>query len=100
MFLQVLDVSANVAVILLALEIMVLGLAPLFILLKITQGLRRLIAWFVPAMRTAQARVRQAQKWVERAMALLRAPFLWGNRASAMLRSSIQTAQQPFLRRR
>jgi hypothetical protein len=100
MFFQVLGVSANVAVVLLALEIMALGLVPLFILLKITQGLRRLIAWFVPAMRTAQARTRQAQEWVERAMTLVRAPFLWGNRTSALLRSSIQTVQQPFVRRR
>lgn len=100
MFFQVLGVSAHVATILLALEIMVLGLVPLFILLKITQGLRRLMAWFVPAMRTVQARTIQVQAWIERAMGIVRAPFVWGNRISAQVHASVESIQQPFSRRR
>jgi hypothetical protein len=82
-----LAVARNWSVILLALEVLVLGLVPLFILFKITQGLAWLLKRFVPAMRKAQQVLLQAKAIIERIMAVIAAPFIWITSVFAGLRS-------------
>jgi hypothetical protein len=95
MFFEVLDVARNVSVILLALIWIVLSLVPLFILLKITQGLRKLLPKVAPAMRQAHGKLQEFHALVVKIMAAIRTPFEKASRAAAWMRA--QGARVPTL---
>jgi len=84
---DILGKSRDGALILLALEGLVLGALPLLVLYYLTRGLRKLLPQVVPALRRAQEGMRRAQAVIERIMAALRAPFLWGHSTIAGLRT-------------
>lgn len=77
MSLETLAIARNCAVILLALEVLVLLAVPLFVLLKVTQGLRRLMPKIRPAMRKVYQVELRVTGVVDRGMKGIRAPFVW-----------------------
>ncbi len=77
MSLETLTIARDCAVILLALEVMVLLAVPLFVLLKVTQGLGRLMPKIRPAMRKAYQVELRVTGIVDRGMVGIRAPFVW-----------------------
>jgi len=70
-------ISRDISIILLVLEWLIIGAIPLFVLLKITQGLRRLLPQTRPFLQLAHERLRMVLGYVERAVLVLRKPFDW-----------------------
>lgn len=93
-YLEILTISRNAAIIFLALQLMVLGVVPVFLLLKSTQGLRWLLVHLAPAMRRAQDKTDEILAIVERILGGVRAPFELGHRAADKVRSSVATVQR------
>ena len=87
MFFEVTAIARDVAIILLAFLSLVMGVLPFYLLLKITQGLRRLIPKVAPGLRRAQGGLQVASGYVDRAMAGARAPFLWSAQMGTRLRA-------------
>lgn len=84
---EILAKSRDGALILLALEGLLLGVVPLVALYHATKGLRRLLPQVRPGLRRVHEGFLRAQEVVERLMAALRAPFLWGYGVVAGLRA-------------
>jgi hypothetical protein len=81
-----LDIGRNVAVILLAVEWLVLGAIPLYLLYVITRWLRRFIPKAVTMLRLAAAKVDEWGVVIKRIMASIVAPFIWLSRTSNQVR--------------
>lgn len=80
---QALATARDWALILLALEMMVLAAVPLAILYFVTKGLRGFLPKVRPALRRAADWLRAFHLTVERIMAAVRAPFITANAAAA-----------------
>jgi hypothetical protein len=76
---SILATARDWSVILLALEAFLASLVPLFILFKLVQWLGRLLSKVVPVLRQAQQYILKAKHYIERAMELIAAPFIWVN---------------------
>ncbi|MFH1086537.1 MAG: hypothetical protein V1772_12340 [Chloroflexota bacterium] len=87
MFFEVTAIARNVAIILLALQFLVVGAVPVFVLLKLTQGLRRLIPKVAPGLRQAHGGLLMAGSYVDKAMARARAPFVWSAQMGERVRA-------------
>lgn len=77
MFHDVIASARDWALILLALQTMLLCALPLYVLLKCVQGLRRFLPRVAPGLRSAHSFVRRVSAGIDRALASIRAPFLW-----------------------
>lgn len=77
MFLEQLGAARNGAIILLAIESLVLSLVPLLILYYVTRWLRGFIPRVAPGMQRAHLGLLGLQRGVDRVMAAIVAPFLW-----------------------
>ncbi len=84
---EILAKSRDGALILLAVEGLLLGAVPLLVLYYVTKGLRRLLPQVRPGLRRAHEGFLRAQAVVERLMEAVRAPFLWGHGVVAGLRA-------------
>lgn len=84
---DILAKSRDGALILLAVEGLLLGAVPLVALYYVTKGLRQLLPQVRPGLRRAHEALLRVQALVERVMAGLRAPFLWGHGVIAGLRA-------------
>ncbi len=77
MFYQIAAIARDVSVILLVLEAMILLAVPLFVLLKITQGLRKLKPHVTPFFRKVQGYLTTANRWVQVGSSTVAKPFVW-----------------------
>ena len=84
---DILAKSRDGALILLAVEGLLLGAVPLVALYYMTKGLRRFLPQVAPAFRRTHEELLRIQALVERLMAGLRAPFLWCHGVIAGLRA-------------
>jgi|GEM_PF-1611737 len=94
MWLDTLQIAREAAIILLALEIFVLSLAPLLILYYVTKWLRTFIPKGVPALREGRRWVFQAFAVIVSIMATIRAPFVWLLSANEALKTWIVRFQR------
>ena len=69
--------ARDVAAILLCVEIGLLGVIPLYVLLRLTRWLGLTIPWTRSGLRSVDAYVHRVASAIDRAMALLRSPFLF-----------------------
>ena len=76
---DVLALARDWAVLLLALEISILALVPLFVLYHVTRWLRRFIPKVAPALRNVCQKMRTIADTVKRVMKWVSAPFIWAN---------------------
>ncbi|HHX65361.1 MAG TPA: hypothetical protein GX702_10780 [Chloroflexi bacterium] len=83
---EALAAARDWALILLALESMVLAAVPLAVLYFVTKALRRFIPKVRPALRRATAWLRNLHEIVERIMASVCAPFIVGYAAAERVR--------------
>jgi len=88
MFYEIAAIARDWAIILLALEGLLLLAAPLFILLKITQGLRWLKPRVAPLMRKAHHYLGQANGVVQRSTFIVERPFIWTLSAKSGIQAS------------
>ena len=65
------------ALILLALEMLLLGLLPLVILYRAARGLRQLVPRIAAALRLVAEKTHAISSWVTRMLAGVRAPLVW-----------------------
>ena len=65
------------AILLLAVEMFVLALVPLFILYHVTRWLRQLIPKVTPALRNVHRKLRNVSYVIGRVLEFIRAPFVW-----------------------
>lgn len=91
MFFHVAAVARDWAIILLALEGMVLALVPFFLLWKGTQQVRRFLPRVRPGLRLFHGRIVRVANGVERVLAAVRAPFIWVQQAEASVRTFWQS---------
>jgi hypothetical protein len=82
---QTLAIARDAALILLALEGLLVGAAALLLIRATARGLRSLVPQFKLFMHKAQRTSSQVRGVIERAMLLLCMPFIWLNRASVQL---------------
>ncbi len=88
MVFEILSVAGKWATILLALEAFLISLLPLFILYQMVRGLRRLVPKVAPTLRSVHQAMVRVSRGIQRAMAILAAPFIWGSSFMARLRAS------------
>jgi len=98
MFLRVVGISRDVAVILLAIEIFLVSLISLFILLRITKALRTFIPQVAPALREAHRKLSLILDGVTQAMQWIRSPFVWIFGTIAGIRAGLQSLQRSMLK--
>ena len=77
MFLHIVGIARDGAIILLAIEIFLVSLISLFILLRITKALRVFIPRVAPALRGAHQKLSLILNGITRVMNGIRLPFLW-----------------------
>lgn len=77
MFYDVIASARDWAIILLVLQAMVLFALPLFVFLKCVQGLRGFLPRVRPQLRQLHALVTRVSSAIDRALAAMRAPFVW-----------------------
>ena len=77
MFVETVGTLRDIALVLLAIEWIVLAAIPLVILFYITKGLAGLVAKVRPAMRMAHAYVLRGAAAIDRGMRIVRTPFVW-----------------------
>jgi len=73
-----LRISRDISVIMLVIEYLILGAIPLLVLLKITQGMRRLLPLVRPALRRFHQQLCLVLGAIERGVLAMRKPFVWG----------------------
>jgi hypothetical protein len=88
MFYEIASVARDWSIILLVLEGLVLLAAPLFVLLKITQGLRWLKPRLAPWMHKAHHYFVVADGVVQRGTTIVEKPFIWTQGAGRGLEGS------------
>ena len=77
MFVEHVGTLRDVALVLLAIESIVLAAIPLFVLFYITKGLAGFSTRVRPAVRTAHCYVLRGATIVDRGMRIIRTPFEW-----------------------
>ncbi len=77
MFYDVVAIARDWSLILLVLEWLILLAVPLVILLQVTKWLRGFLPRVRPGIRHARAFVERLSQGIDRALAAIRAPFLW-----------------------
>ena len=94
MFLRVVGISRDAAVILLAIEVFLVSLISLFILSRITKALRTFIPQVAPALREAHRKLSLILDRVTQAMEWIRSPFVWIFGTITGIRVSLESLQR------
>jgi hypothetical protein len=97
---EILPIAREWAILLLVLESLLLLLVPLFVLYRGTGWLRRVVPGIAPSLRSAHTELLRISGIVERAMAYVRAPFVWAAAVAARVSGAIERARRVLLRGR
>ena len=97
---EILPIAREWAILLLALESLLLLLVPLFVLYRGTGWLRRVVPGIAPGLRSAHTELLRVSGIIERIMAYVRAPFVWAASVAARMRDAIERARRVTLRGR
>lgn len=96
MFYQVAAVARDISIILLVLEAMVLFAVPLFILLKITQGLRKLKPSIKPFFQKVRDYFVLANRWSNTVSYWIAKPFVWVPSTRRGIQVSVAEVKRSF----
>lgn len=91
MFYHVVAVARDWAIILLALEGIILALVPFFLLFKATQQMGRFLPRVRPGLRTLHGHVIRLANGIDRVLAAIRAPFLWVHQQQTAVRAALRS---------
>ena len=90
MFLNALPIARDIAVVFLVLQWLVIAALPLFILIKITGGMRRFLPKVRPALRQVHEYECRVLAGVERWLGHIRAPFVWARNARLAVQARLE----------